>query len=156
MGQTYGVRCKECGYSKAVKEGIGYMYEPNRIFCSSGQEKPMVESLVKSATVKKKAYDMVNQGAMLGVYGYAIYCCPGCHEIYTRFHFHLRSEEGHEFEPEYKCNDCKRKLMRVQMEGEQGILHMRKADGTKFQWNCPDCGSEKLELDEEKGLSHWD
>jgi len=162
MGEAYSIKCSSCDYGLWVTEGIGMMYSPNAVFygrCDDPSQnwsiafpdgyckndKPLLLSLVKSKTIKEKAFELLTNGAHPdNDYGHELFVCPKCMRLSNRFHFKLISPSEN-FEPDYKCSKCRVSLNRViAKQGKNGCYKLTQRNKQRVDWKCPDCGGDQL------------
>lgn len=159
MGKGYGIKCSKCDYSKFFQLGIGMMYSPNHIFYGGyyhDDDKPMLESLVKSKKIKEHAFKLIKDGGKpTHGYEHSIYLCPKCNEFHRRFYFCIETA-NEKYEPKYYCSKCKRILIRVTLEGNEGKFNLITMNNEQIKWNCPKCGNDMLEQDFSLGVFMWD
>ena len=80
-------------------------------------------------------------GIILDGYQHDAYFCPKCSFITDRFTFQIYYPGG-VYEPSYRCNRCKYKLKRMNINVNEDDEAL---DLSKFA--CPDCGKFSLEED---------
>lgn len=149
MGTSFNVVCEECDYNKEFKIGIGMMFSPHRIL-DFNSELCFISYLIRSKKeVEYIKYLVKDKKATLtDGYGYDMYICPKCGELYSRFFMHLDFEDG-SCEINYKCTKCKQKLIIVDKE-----INDDEYEINLFKIRCPKCGKFSLT----KGVSYilWD
>jgi len=159
MGQVISLYCAKCEYSKSFHLGIGMMYSPSTVFDGSyiDDEKPLLDSLVKSKKIKEQAFSLLNEqfATPTDDYGHEIYYCPHCNELYERFYFCILYDGG-SYEPEYKCTKCKHLLHRAKVTMEDGEIQLFYTNNKIIDWQCPQCGNSKLNQGRTIGVLMWD
>ena len=165
MGQGYSIKCSRCDYSLSVTEGVGMMYSPNAVFygrcddptqnCGIAfpdgyceEDKPLLLSLVKSKTIKDKAFNLLASGATPDDdYGHELLVYPKCLRLANRFYFKLLSSVG-DYKPDFHCSKCRTSLQRVDVRSIfDGDLEIIDKNHRKVDWKCPECGNDRLIYD---------
>lgn len=151
------MQCAKCGYGKSFQLGIGMMYSPSRVFESYHDEKPLLESLVRSRKIKERAFSLLKEQSASPAdgYGHEIYYCPHCHELCERFYFRL-TYDGGSYEPEYQCTRCKHLLHRAKVMRKGGEIKLYYANHKVIDWQCPWCGHNRLDEGIPAEVVMWD
>jgi len=154
MGNSYNIRCKNCGYYKEFPIGIGMMYYPERITDINSKD-CLLPSLVRSTkAVSLIKYLLVEKKAVLvDGYGHWIYRCTKCGSLFGRFHLHL-DYEGGSYEVQYKCPVCRTELTPLAAKPD-GTFHCNEMEINLEEYPCPKCGNHEL-AEDTSNLILWD
>ena len=162
MGQGVSVKCSKCEYGSEYIQGVGMMYSPDAVFfgrCDDPtqnwsvafpdgyceDDKPILDSLVKSKRIKEAAFELLSKGGKPGDYGHELYCCPKCHRLLNRFYFEVITPTE-KYEPAYRCSRCKTALVVIDPEEKEGGCKLYDRKGNEVEWQRPECKDGQLEL----------
>jgi rubrerythrin len=179
MGTLVDLACADCLlFFKSFHLGWGMLHsasiifgsfpgtaeDGDRLYSERTSEKPLLNDLVRSRTIREKAFEMLRRGARPLSYNNSLYLCPACKDLFERFYFILEGN-GEVYEPQYMCSRCKKPLEPVQIEVEEEgekiklllteytLCKLKHEDGYEAEWECPQCGSPHLYYSE---VGRWD
>lgn len=149
MGQSFVIKCAECGYKKDFMLGIGMLYSPANVE-GFDSEFAILPSLIKSKKTLEFVKCLLNEkhGRFADNYGHDLYHCSKCGEFYERFFYHIDHDNG-SFEPTFKCPKCKVLLNKfVADEDDRGNIDLS-------PFPCPKCGRNGL-IQDVNSMVCWD
>ena len=143
MGQSFGISCRECDYTKNFRIGIGMMYSPYSLR-DFDSEFALLPSLIRSKKTLahiKKLLEEENAEIADG-YGHEIYRCPKCGDFHGRFYLRLEYDGG-SYEVEYKCPNCKTGLKLIDYDINE-VEGWQEKEINLENYPCPKCGKYSL------------
>ena len=133
MGVTYFLHCKNCGFNKKIKLGVGFF----------GMEVPeQAQKDIESGKIGgeiKSFYDSLENPQVLAQR--AVYRCAYCGDLQNIPEIFVRGENGEVYKHVYRCKKCRK-----------ADLEIVDTDDKLPSLSCPKCGKE-LEI---KDIEAWD
>ena len=166
MGHMFGVRCGQCDYKFQANIGHGFLgcgfFEPDydtgkpwyHSYITSKKIISDIEGILETWDDVREDEDAYEQRDEWHGHGSAQYLCPKCGRLHNKFFFALIGSGG-KYQPTYSCSKCKSLLELVDLiRTEAGEIQIK--SGLSLSWKCPNCGSDKLVVDNEADIICYD
>jgi predicted RNA-binding Zn-ribbon protein involved in translation (DUF1610 family) len=101
MGHGITIECESCDYQGTFMLGVGMMYSSmeNVISQVNPTRREIVLDILRHHKVLETSYE------------HKMFVCPNCQTLGERFDYSIYYDDGHIYEPYFRCSECRNKLV---------------------------------------------